>query len=538
MLDFCPYESDSVKKEFMKIDLDNLAYEIIFIGNFKYDDLKDTVIATGYENYIKQNHRANLIFNDHSVHYILTPKTGKEESGISRLMAAIEKENSSSSAAKEASASGETDGGYVLGSANSSSGFGKKEKIALECELDEDTGNYIISSAADSSWGKRPIMKAVPCCPNCYMPLPVGWLYADNFFPVSLMGRTFGGKTTYMLSLMANNWDALEALDSGWIVSAAHETMGEGEISQERGYEWMKKASEEMVRTGRCPDPTQTGFTVKPVFLNVLTSDGHSLIAGFYDNSGENLKEMAANDPRMLLLANMEAHIYFIDPSQTLLPVEDGKQEKEAPGKQADAIRLMSLEEQGDYQSKNAGKPPVSARELLEGFKEEKGHGHVHAPKHIEDPLTILKRYQKLLVNMRTVGRMKKQRVYMTLTKCDMLENIPEIQDFSFSQILFQRGTPAKLFGDQQVAREQVVGELFRRYVFDSIGKEKFLEKNLASFSYHCISSLGCGTAEREENGTQVYYLDGEYDPIRVAEPVACCLKRRIEDLGWEQEDF
>ena len=536
MLDFCPYESDSVKKEFLKIDLDNLAYEIIFIGGFRYDDLKDTVIAPGYERYIKQNRRLNLLFNDNSVHYILEPKNGDKESGITQMKAEIEKGNTIYSGTTRASASGETDGEYGLIISDSGSDFGKKEKITLECELDQDTGNYIISSAAGSEWGKKQIMKAVPCCPNCYMPLPVGWLYADEFFPISLMGRVFGGKTTYLLSVMANDWDALESLDSGWTVSAAHEEMGEGQLSQERGYDWMKAASDDIVGKGRCPDPTQTGFPVKPVFLNVITPDGHSLISGFYDNSGENLKEMATNDPKMLLLSNMSAHIYFIDPTQTLLPITNKKGEETAR-RQAEEVRLMSLEEQGDYQRKNKENPPVSARELLKGM-EEKEHGKKAVHKHIEDPLAILKRYQKLLINMRTVDRMRRQRIYVTLTKCDLLEKLPEIRDISFSPILFQRGTPTRLFGDQQLAREQVVGEIFHRYVFDSESKEVFLKNNLASFSYHCISSLGCGTVEREENGRPVQYLDGEYDPIRVAEPLAYCIKQKIEELGWKQKDF
>lgn len=537
MLDFCPYESNIIDRNFLKIDTENLAYEIEFYKGYNYDWLKETVIGSNYTDFIVENSRDSEIFNDRSNHYILCPSIDGKESGLNLLKTAIDKGNKELHEQKE-----ETEGlvkerekliEEMAGSTEVT--FKKKEKIGLECDYDKIAGNYIISSARESRLGKRPIMKAVPCCPNCFMPLPVGWMKADEFYPISLMGRTYGGKTTYLLSLMANDWGALTCLDSSWIVTPAHEEdIVEGEAEQTRGYEWMKQASVKMVEEGICPDPTQTEFPVKPVFLNIITTDGHSLIVGMYDNSGENLKEMATTDPKMLLLSCMQAHIYFIDPTHTMLPVEDNGKASEEKSEWKE-ITLMSLEEQGRFQMQQKKEQAVLASDLLRQNPSEKNR---KGKKHESDPLQILKRYQRMLVNMHVVKQMKEQKVYVTLTKCDLLENIPEIKAVSFSDILFQRGTQETLFKDQMLAREEIVKDIFNRFVFTDASKERFLKRTLKSYSYHCISALGCATVKTIENGKKVTHLSEEYNPIRVAEPVAYCIKEKINELGWEQEDF
>lgn len=545
MLDFCPYESTD--KDFFKIDINNLAYEIQFFTGYHLDTLKYTVIGNNYTEYIVKNTRANIIFHDQSIHYILRPKTKQNVSGLEQLQAAISSGNRELHQKKiETTETKQDKRNEIFGgeAGSTASIYEETEKIGLECDLDEATGQYIICSSMDSRWGKQRIMKAVPCCPNCFMPLPVGWLAADEFYPVSLMGKKSEGKTTYLLSLMGNDWEALTSLDSGWIISPAHEDMEERLQGQEkeatdpsRGYEWMKEASVRMIVKGQCPPPTPLGFPIKPIFLNIITPDGHSLIVGMYDNSGENLEAMSPTNPMMLLLACMKAHIYFIDPSRTMIPVEMKETENtEDAGWKETA--LMTLEKQGQLQTRKQGEPPILAEDLLRVKPSAKSSTEKKNKKYGNDPFQILRRYQKLLVNMRVVDRMKEQKIYVTLTKCDLLENIPEIKDENYSDILFQRGNQTTLFKDQKLAREEVIKKIFDSYVFTDPSKEKFLSRNLKSFSYHCISALGCATVKRIENGKPVEYLSEEYDPIRVAEPIAYCIKEKIDELGWEQEDF
>lgn len=543
MLDFCPYES--THKDFLKIDINNLAYEIQFFRGYNLDRLKETVIG-GNPDYIKISKRATIIFHDTSIHYILRPKTEQNVSGLEQLKSAISIGNKKLYEKKIEmnQDTNQDERNKIFHEDGTGSIYEEQEIIGLECDFDEATGQYVIYSSMDSKWGKQRIMKAVPCCPNCFMPLPVGWLSADEFYPVSLMGKRAEGKTTYLLSLMGNDWEALTALDSGWIISPAHEDMEKKSQEQEteatdptRGYEWMKEASARMIEEGKCPPRTPSGIPIKPIFLNIITSDGHSLIVGMYDNSGENLEEMSPNNSMMLLLACMKAHIYFIDPLRTMIPVEMGDTEKNNDeGWQETA--LMTLEEQGQFQISKNEEPPILAEDLLRVKPSAKSDTKKRKKNHGNDPLQILRRYQKLLVNMSVVGRMKEQKIYVSLTKCDLLENIPEIKNIDYSYHLFQRGNQPKLFKDQKLAREEVIKKIFESYVFTDPGKEKFLSQNLKSVSYHCISALGCATFKKMEKGEKVEYLSEEYDPIRVAEPIAYCIKEKIDELGWEQEDF
>lgn len=552
MLDFCPYESTD--KDFLKFDINNLAYEIQFFRGYRLDMLKETVIGDNYSNYIVENKRGAVIFHDQSIHYILRPKMEQNVSGLEQLMAAINSGNEKRYQKKiemkqdlnedlnEDLNQDRRDEIFGEKAGRTNSIYEEKEEIGLECDFDEATGQYVICSSMDSRWGKQRIMKAVPCCPNCFMPLPVGWLSADEFYPVSLMGKKAEGKTTYLLSLLGNDWEALTSLDSGWIIGPAHEDMEESPQEQEteatapaRGYEWMKEASVRMIVAGECPPSTPTGFPIKPIFLNIITSDGHSLIVGMYDNSGENLEEMSPTNPMMLLLACMKAHIYFIDPSRTMIPVKMNETEN-ADDVGWQETTLMTLEEQGQFQISKQEDLPILAEDLLKEKPSVKSS--TKKKKHVDDPLQILRRYQRLLVNMRIVDRMKEQKIYVTLTKCDLLESIPEIKNENYSDILFQRGNQITLFKDQKLAREEVIKKIFNDYVFTDPSKEKFLSKNMKSFSYHCISALGCATVKRIENGEPREYLSEEYDPIRVAEPIAYCIKEKIDELGWEQEDF
>lgn len=534
MLDFCPYELDILTRKYRKIDTNNLAYELVFMNGYNIDTLKKTVISGEYTKFIETtiDHRIKYRYNDQNVHYILPAARRNGESGMQKMTKAIEDGNKA--ALNVINVPQDDDIG--LGESSFSS---EEENNMLEIKLDEKTGNYFISYSEDSEFGNIPIMRAIPCCPNCHMPLPVGWEKAEIFYPISLLGHTRGGKTTFLISLIANDWRALTSLKSGCTITAAHENMElQSEVLDDSaGYEWLKKAADDLVNKGIIPDRTNPGFDIKPLFLNVITSDNHRMIVGLYDNSGENLNKMSENDLRMLLLSNAEAHIYIIEPEQMKINIHSGKSKSQKQSKSE--IKLMNIEEQGDYQSAHKNDKPVRAGDLLP--KEETAANRETAGGLKENPenvLAILQKYINLLVRMEETKRIENQHICVTLTKCDLLEDEAIINQMEYSNSLFQKGHNRKLF-ESEGARSDVIKNLFTNYVFDSADQEKFFEdNNIKSVSYHCISALGCATEEIEKDGNKLYKLKGKYNPIRVAEPLAYCIRKKIEELEWEHDGF
>lgn len=523
-LNFCPYETDISTKKFKSIDMTNLAYEIIFMKPYNFDVLRNTILA-GKTDIIKKGEdvKLKLLYNDNSVHYMLwaAPKGGV--SGISRLLKAIDESNEKTDINPE-----DEYEGVNFDDTN----------IPLEYEIEESSGSYIISFATDSIFGKIPIMKAVPCCPNCHMRLPVGWVNAEEFCPISLLGRTGGGKTTYKLSLMANEWDALRNIKSGWIINAAHET-AEG---FDYWYTQLSRAAKIMaVENGECPPNTQTEKWVSPLFM-ALNINGHKMIVGLYDNSGETLKEMTSMDPRIILLSNMYAHIYIIEPEQMPLKLRDNKEENFEDKKYFEDVEIMTVEEQGAFQKENMGKM-VRAIDLINPPKSQK-----NKIEHKEDVLSMLKNYQRLLQQMGVIDRMKNQHLCATVIKCDLLEGLSEIESINHSQFLFQHGRPSDIFNLRR-AREEIIEELFKKYVFIRDEQSDFIEGAMGSYSYHCVSALGCDTYVTNEDreiiefiqgkevkgieNMKINRLKGEYNPIRVAEPLAYCLEKKIKECGW-----
>lgn len=538
-LEFCPYEADIYTKEFQKIDTSNLAYELIFMKGHSYDELKNTVL--GAENPIIHNEpdkRLRDAYRDTSIHYMLWESQDGGKNGLEKLLEWIDNGNKNvQNQVPDASKFDWTNG---EGGGNESAETGFK----LVYEKEEMNSSYVISYAAEKGRRKDPLMKAVPCCPNCHMRLPIGWLTAEEFCPVSMIGRTKGGKTTYETSLRVDGWDALRCLGKGWVVNAAHETSP----GEDYWYTLLSQAADRMVgeygNKPECPQETNPEKWIAPVFL-MVTYRGHRMIAGIYDNSGETFKDMTALDHRLYILSNMYAHIYLIEPKQMLVNLP----EEETQVQETEPMELKTIEEQGRLQEQHRGEQ-ILAADLLRPAR-------VVNPAPVgkkEDPFRMLKDYQELLVKTGVLDRMQHQHLCATVIKCDQLEGLPEMDEVNHSRFLFEHGIPVDLF-DQQEARQEIVKDMFQKYIFPiRRGSESFLENSMESVSYHCVSALGCGTYQSIEDrevteivegrlttgiksGVEVHYLNGEYDPIRVAEPLAYCLKKKVEELGWSDED-
>lgn len=464
-LDFCPYEYDESIDGFRKLGVDtpeDLAYELVFFKGYSKKNLESTSIYAGGNkaDFIREgpDERREKYYQDESNYNMLWEGSpdSNEASGLIQLIRSIER------------------GNRVLseGHKKSDDKYETTEKEGIYYGLEwkrRDDGIYVFSYASGTR--RDTIMEAWPCCPSCHQRLPVGWMDAEDFCGISLMAKSGCGKTTFLLSLMANDLKSICYLGGDWQITAAH-------ARDDVYYKKLAAQAEDMVSRKKCPPNTSVENLIAPVFFNI-DYKGHKMIAGLYDNSGEVLYEMGERDSRTKLLKYMFAHIYMIEPKQMRVKLMDKKQ----------------------------------------------GVG--------EDPLNMYFRYKQLLAL--DFNKLKKQYFCITIIKCDLLEGLKEMEAIPESEYLFNREKIEDLINDDLAnAREWIVEDLFDKYVFvDNKQKEILLRDFDGRVSWHCISSLGCHVTEREKN---VFYLDEEYQPIRVAEPLIACLKKRVEENGWDDE--
>ncbi len=518
-LDFCPYEIDEKRSgEFKKIDMDNLAYELVFHEGYNIGMLQTILPGCGFIRSGTDERREK--YNDTSICHMLWEALEIEgKSGIERLKALVDAQNAEVLRTQASMKQ------YDTGNADQKQDDDLDriwQKKLLKYELREADQVYIVRYDDQSGERTSIIMEAIPCCPSCHQRFPVGWMCAEDFCGISLLARSGGGKTTFLVSMMTEDWRCLNYLGSDWAVSPAHDVV-DGRDGQ---YCKMKKAAEQLNDEGICPDHTAVGHLIPPVFLNVSYKK-HKMIVGLYDNSGEVLKVMDPAGEKISMLLNMYAHIYMIEPEQMSLRLP----EKDV-GQKSFGCRVLSLKEQGALQREHDGEE-VSGHDLLEkttasrGFKKKRG-----------DPMNMYQKMKKVYQDCGLLDRLKKQHLACTVIKCDLLEGLDEIEEFSAqSWLLFERQEGSALFNDEQrFARERLIRDFFSRFVFRNPAQEESLRGDFGgSVSWHCISALGCDTEEVEDgNGNdRMFQLLGEYDPIRVAEPLVACMEKRVGENRW-----
>lgn len=538
---------------FEKMDLDNLAYELVFAVGYDYQDFQKTVVWNRYnikmENWIKIGVDPILhkLFLDKEVHYFL--KQANKQGGKSclrLLLDYIDKVNQEEEAPEQTKVvlkkptvnEKEDEESFDISSDAEISEM--SEDVPGFQGYDDENGMIVYTELSDGRYEFRykyntqdVFMYAVPCCPKCHKRLPIGWLEADDFCGISLMARTGGGKTSLLLSMMHNDWEAFQQLgsypdpndsDKELLIMTAHDENDE----KDAAYAGLKEASDKMCQDyGDCPPNTRTEGWVSPVFLQVDYGE-HKMIVGLYDNSGEVLKKMNRNDERIQKLKHMFATIYLIEPEQLNinLPKDPEKEVQELKEK----CQMVPLDQQGIYQQENAGKR-VSGAELLNVMSEP-------VQKKTEKPFEMLNIYQK---SLKMAGRQLHDIYFCgTIIKSDLIENVEEIKQTENYEHLFEREMPEDLLDSNAIQERNIlVKEMIERNNLFGDGEQmKKIERTCGgedNVSWHCISALGCGTDTVGEGSEKHGELKGEYAPIRVAEPLVTCILKRIERNGWTE---
>ena len=517
MLEFCPYD-------FEPIDPNNLAYEAVFFGTeagnkYTWEKVKEIVGMEKVPKYIAEKSKRRMKFfnigeNDVGAQALVgTPlifRASNKIGGKSGLYQFIENfiENSHG---RNAIKSDEYDDEYDEYD-DYDDEYSENNCLKHKMENGED---IFVDDMGTT------IMKAIPCCPKCHNRLPVGWNKAEDFRAIALMAPTTGGKTTFLYSMMHDNWKTLNALDTegmgSMYITSAH-------WDDDLLYKQLKDAAEQMCKPqGNCPQHTNKTMRIPPIFFNLkyqkhLYDEEHSVIFGIYDNAGEILSMMSPNDPRIHnLLDKMSTAMFLFDPKDLNITLPEKLTNIKQNLKEC---RVLSSKEQGEFQVANSGKVK-SAQDLLKEFWRE-------PEKKEKKPMGIYTNYTSLVINRGLLRKLQQMHFLGILVKSDLLRQTEAVKNANGKyDTLFDANNNngmldiSAIFNRSSMV-EEMIGDfrLFGDYDLDRI------QTNFGEVSWHCISALGC---DAELGGN----LLGEYNPIRVAEPIALCILRLLQEKGW-----
>lgn len=513
MLTFCP-------NDFNDIDPENLAYELVFTRGRDWDWIKNnTNIGELVDDLIMEH----LIEENDKRQYLHF----KQNTKIQRvILLELSKKNTKNGLQ------------YLIDKLN------EAEEQSDNVFEDEDSSEkqtlyyqrkdhrHLFTDAYNNV-----IMQALPCCPYCHNPLPIGWDVAEDFAAVSLMAPSGSGKTTLLLSMLYKNWDAFRKI--GKIEDGRHRlSITSAHDHADAIYAAMLRNAENMCRrNGECPDNTDREHWIPPLFLNVQFDD-HLMIIGLYDNSGENLVDMnlIKNDNLRMLLDKMFAEIFLFDPQDLNISLP----EKKAAAIQdaMDHCQILSIENQGIFQKENQDKR-ITGEELLASVSKDGADD-----KDVSKSMEVYNNHLGALQQNRCLHRLKEMYFAGVIIKSDLLEHCEEIMSNSEYRPLFDRTVVNDMCDrDSMDMRSDLVERMIKQLrLFGDKDIDDFKEdfsdayksgspaiRRSQPVSWHCISALGCG-ADSPKNGGK---LHGNYAPIRVAEPLVTCIMKRIADNGW-----
>ncbi len=396
----------------------------------------------------------------------------------------------------------------------------------------------------DASIGLRaraggPLAHLKPCCPRCHTILPDEWFNSVGYYKISLLGPPLGGKTTLLSSWMVQEYSALRSIVFFSKKCSAVYGLARGD-SEFEIQKYFRKTAENLFETGQYPGRDEPSRK-PPLYTRIIHytdeiqeetgKKEEYLILGTYDIAGETLKNIQSDEERGMELTAylnyMDAYIYLISPSQLSglsRIITDEKPEsrslKENLALSQDKIRVLSLEEQAEYQKTflESGQT-ISAVQLLEPAKESRIK---------YDPWGIFHKIDNLLIQE---GMKAKVHMAYTLVKSDQIMELPEIAELVDTETVFQNPADVRAMDSRYIAQnESVVKEILKHFAIsgNQQKKKEFLDylsctgdsSGFQSVSWHCVS------AHNEKN-------TAAYESIRKTDPLIGCLLAAFQQLGW-----
>ncbi len=522
MLNFCPYD-------FRKFDEDNLAYEISFYGDKKtgywtWENVEEFVdFGDEAMSYVEKSEERKIFFNvgglvvddgkvDEPLMFLAAAQgCGKEKNGLEMFKKLLLDRKKKLEEEQKAD----------------TSGIWKEQEI-LTHEMSEDGEDVFVTNK-----GKK-IMCAIPCCPYCHNRLPIGWKEAKAFGAVGLMAPTGGGKTTFLYSMMNDNWKILqETLENSEELESI--TISSAHWDDDEIYNELLESAEAMCQErGECPQNTNDVKWISPVFLK-LEYKGQHFMMGIYDNAGERLAKMGKKDVRVqILIDKMFALMFLFEPKMFPITIPNDKSEKLKTNLKD--CKMMSIEEQGEKQRKESG-TVIRGEDLLDSYWKVENEK--------KNALEVYDSYMKLVKQKGGLENLKNMNFFGILIKSDLLEHTDEIKNADgIYDSLFKRVSEEDVFDETIIElRSKLTQRLISEFGFFSEKKMMEFRKRFGeldakgnetgreSVYWHCVSALGCDVEKRDEQ--DMGRLKGEYEPMHVADPMAQCIVNFIKEQGW-----
>ena len=513
---YCPFD-------LQPINMNNLAYELVFNESFnyrtaKYDDTFKALTTVDGESLIElSTDRREYVFGfeEEPCLIVLENYEFEGESTVSGLSFLIENvELNSKAEIKDVPMENKSAGNYDLqmpdsdfldqdGNVNTKK-IGPNKKRGFRIKINPEKYNLVeakVNSEGNYEFFnkcRQRVMTALPCCPHCHMRLPKGWGEAEDFFIVSLIGPARIGKTMMRLSLMADQWKAL--VRNVQINGSLVNIMPAHYIGYGGFYDEIIEMAEQLSNDGICPHPIDRNKLIQPLFLNVVYK-GHRMIVGIYDIASYKPDKPFELWNRYLKYAidNSDADLFLFDPMD---------------------MDIELLRARIDPVSIKEGEACESAEDyFIEGEIKKRPLDMYH--------VMNFQRYGR-----RAVPDKKSSRHFRgVIVKSDLLQPIVDEGKYG---ILFRDTFEDPSDRDGVLTTNEIIKDMIKEYrLFGNLSDDEIddIGSNYkkARRSWHCISALGC-------NQDMCGKLEGDYAPIRVAEPIIRCIVDRIADNGWIEE--
>lgn len=278
-----------------------------------------------------------------------------------------------------------------------------------------------------------------------------------------------------------------------------------------------------------CPGGTNKQF-IPPIFLkmNWHGRQERQALIGIYDAAGEVITESQRDAELVHYMEYMDGVIYLIEPDRTGL--NRGLTNQYLCMRNDDIetyyqnARILSPEEQSDVQIRNLRKET-----LAQIMNVRQGDTSILRENSAMEVLTALRSYVE-------DTRLQQMNVALAISKCDELRSNHEMAEYNIGNLFFM--DEGQLDNNQRSMRNIAIQRLFEERIFNM----QIFTNVFRSCSVHMIAALGCpaevpdGSEERGEwEESRESKLTGDFNPIRVEEPLLELIFKYAEEHGWNE---
>lgn len=392
------------------------------------------------------------------------------------------------------------------------------------CEIIKEMKNRKPTQFTIREDGQR-IAITYPVCPSCYNRIPEE-IFELPLIKIALAASKSGGKTCMALSWFRTLNDARGKGLNSHVSQMDFISMLQDHLGMEDDF---GKMLQKFNRENICPGGTHKQF-IPPIFLkmNWHGKQERQALVGIYDAAGEVITESQRDAELVYYMKYMDGVIYMIEPDRTGLKKGLTNQYLCIRNEDIDAYyeraRMLSVEEQSSVQARNFKKET-----LAQIMNVRDGDIKTFRENSAMEVLTALRSYVEDM-------KLQQMHVALAISKCDELRSNREIAEYNKGNLFFM--DEEKVDNNLRNMRNLAIRKLFEEKIFNM----QIFDNVFKSCSLHMIAALGCPAevpADSEKKGdweeSRESRLTGDFNPIRVEEPLLELIFRYAEEHGWNE---